>query len=200
MTGSGRKLLARTLLGSMFIACNASAQDSATYHPTMDAIERQLELGSHERLLARIAENDAVVNAFTTDGCSGGLSTSWDQLATRFPEFADRHGEQPPWQECCVAHDRRYHTGGAGARSAAASFERRKAADLELQACVVDVGIQRSESLEEIYGLSEDQVRGLYESLSELMYRAVRLGGIPCTTQPWRWGYGWPLCRSGGVR
>ena len=164
MTGSGRKLLARTLLGSMFIACNASAQDSATYDSTMDAIERQLEVGSHERLLTRIAENGVVVNAFTTDGCSGGLSTSWDQLAARFPEFADRHGEQPPWQECCVAHDRRYHTGGAGARSAAESFERRKAADLELQACVVDVGIQRSESLEEIYYSPPQSPIGTWEN------------------------------------
>ena len=34
-----------------------------------------------------------------------------------------------------------------------------------------------------------------YEAISELMYRAVRIGGIPCTNQPWRWGYGWQQCR-----
>lgn len=171
----------------------AWAQESPD--PTMDAIERQLELGSHEGLLARISEGDAVTNDFTTDGCSGGLSAGWEQLSARFPEFAARHGEQPPWQACCVAHDRHYHSGGENASSASESFEQRKAADLELMGCVVDTGVQRSAALQEIYGLTEDQVRLLYESISELMYRAVRLGGTPCTNQPWRWGYGWPLCR-----
>ncbi len=56
--------------------------------------------------------------------------------------------------------------------------------------------MQRSSAIEEIYGLSETEVRNVYEVISELMYRAVRVGGIPCTTQPWRWGYGWPPCRE----
>lgn len=171
------------------------AQDSVVFNSAMDEIEWQLEMSSHERLLTRIAESDTTMNDFTTDGCSGGLSTAWEQLSARFPEFAARHGEQPPWQACCVVHDRQYHAGGAGILSASASFERRKEADLDLQACVVDIGVRRSVALENIYGLTEAQVKGLYGSLSELMYRAVRLGGIPCTNQPWRWGYGWPLCR-----
>ena len=172
-----------------------AAPDSAALDPSMDALERQLEMSRHARLLERIAEGDAVLSEFTTDGCSGGLSTGWEQLSARFPVFAKRHGEQPPWQECCVAHDREYHAGGAGYASAIASFERRKEADLKLKACVVDTGVQRSAALQEIYGLTEPQIRGLYESLSEVMYRAVRLGGVPCTSQPWRWAYGWPVCQ-----
>ena len=34
----------------------------------------------------------------------------------------------------------------------------------------------------------------LYAAIAELMYRAVRIGGIPCSGLPWRWGYGWPEC------
>ena len=160
----------------------------------MDATE-QLEMDRHERLLTRIEGNGSAMKDFTTDGCSGGLSIGWEQLSARFPEFAVRHGEQPPWQECCVTHDRQYHVGGVGTSSASESFERRKAADLDLEACVVDTGVRRSAALRDIYGLTEGQVRGLYEVVSELVYRAVRLGGIPCTNQPWRWGSGWPRCR-----
>jgi hypothetical protein len=170
------------------------AQSSDTTDPTVDAIERQLELGRHTRLLARIADGDARLTAFTTDGCSGGLSASWAGFAAEFPAFAERHGDEPPWQSCCVEHDRRYHAGGARSRSAADSFEQRKAADLALVACVVATGAERSADLRALYPLSEAQVAGLYQSIAELVYRAVRLGGLPCTTEPWRWGYGWPPC------
>jgi hypothetical protein len=34
----------------------------------------------------------------------------------------------------------------------------------------------------------------IYQGIADLMYRAVRLGGIPCSGLPWRWGYGWPAC------
>ena len=171
----------------------AWTQEVPATDPTMDAIERQLEVSGHEPLLERIAESS--LNAFSTDGCSGGLSAGWEQIAARFPEFAAIHGDEPPWQACCVAHDRAYHSGGADSATAVESFEQRKAADLELATCVVATGVARSGDLAGIYGLSEAQIAGLYLSISELMYRAVRLGGIPCTNLPWRWGYGWPLCR-----
>ena len=169
-------------------------QDYGDPDPTMDAVERSLETSRHERLLASIAESDTTMSDFTTDGCSGGLSIGWEQFAARFPEFAARHGDLPPWQECCVIHDRQYHAGSVGLLYAIGSFERRKQADLALKNCVVDTGVQRSAALQDIYGLTEDQVRDFYEAISELMYRAVRVGGIPCTDQPWRWGYGWPHC------
>lgn len=169
------------------------AQYAPAPDPAVEAIERQLEVGRHAPLLARIAESR--LNEFSTDGCSGGLSAGWEQIAARFPEFAENHGQEPPWQACCVDHDRAYHSGGADSASPAQSFERRKAADLELSACVVETGIARSGELAALYGLTDAQIRALYLSVSELMYRAVRLGGIPCTDLPWRWGYGWPLCR-----
>ncbi len=171
------------------------AQDPVTPSPTIDAVERALEMSRHERLLTRIGENDVGLSGFTTDGCSGGLSYGWEQFSARFPDFSVQHGQQPPWQECCVIHDRQYHAGGAGTSSVSESFERRKEADLDLKACVVDSGVQDSAVLEDIDGLTEAQVRDRYKAISELMYRAVRLGGIPCTNRSWRWGYGWPRCR-----
>ncbi len=177
--------------GYSFITQNQSDPD-----PAVDAMERSLETGKHKQLLTRIAENDAILSDFTTDGCSGGLSIGWQQFAARVPAFADQHGQLPPWQACCVIHDRQYHAGGAGLSFATESFEQRKEADLALKACVTDMGAQRSAELQSLYGLTEAEVRDLYEVISELMYRAVRIGGVPCSHQPWRWGYGWPLCRK----
>jgi hypothetical protein len=172
------------------------SQDPGDPNTTMDVVERSLEMSRHERLIASISENNAVKNVFTTDGCSGGLSRDWEQFATRFPEFAAQHGALPPWQECCVIHDLHYHGGGMGSLSANESYDHRKAADLALKTCVIDTGMQRSSAIEEIYGLSETEVRDVYEIISEMMYRAVRVGGMPCSTQPWRWGYGLPLCHE----
>jgi len=172
------------------------ARDRDAVDPAMDAIERELETGRHVKLLARIAENDSALDGFTTDGCSGGLSIGWEQFSARYPEFAVRHGKQPPWQDCCVIHDRQYHAGGSGSLSANESFEQRKQADLDLKTCVVGTGVWRSAALQDMYGLTESQVMSFYEAISELMYRAVRLGGMPCSSQPWRWGYGWPQCRQ----
>jgi hypothetical protein len=163
--------------------------------PTIDSIERQLETGRHEQLLNRIAENDATMAPFQTDGCSGGLSLAWKQTSEQFPEIAVKHGNEPPWEECCVVHDRLYHVGGSTALSASESFNQRKDADLQLAACVVNFGVDRSSALGDLYGLSEPQVQVLYRAIAEMMYRAIRLGGIPCTDQSWRWGYGWPKCR-----
>jgi hypothetical protein len=171
-------------------------RDYAEPLTSIEAVERSLETDSHERLLDRIAVSDTVMSDFKTDGCSGGLSKGWEQFAIKYPEFAAQHGALPPWQECCVAHDMQYHTGGMGSLSANESFDRRKEADLALKACVVDTVSRRSAELQDIYGLNEVEVRDLYEVVSELMYRGVRIGGIPCTNQPWRWGYGWPGCRE----
>jgi len=185
-------LLTLTVIGGVVFF----TQDLGAPNASMDALERRLETSRHKQLLARITEKDSALNGFTTDGCSGGLSIFWKQFAARFPKLAARHGEQPPWHKCCVIHDRQYHVGSVETLSASESFEQRKKADLDLKACVVDTGERRAAALQDIYGLTESQVRDFYEAISELVYRAVRVGGIPCTNLPWRWGYGWPQCRK----
>lgn len=90
--------------------------------------------------------------AFTTDGCSGGHSARWRIFFK---------GE-PPWQDCCIAHDREYWQGGTS--------EDRQKADQMLFDCVNAKG-------------------GPFWAW--LLWSSVRPGGHPWLPVPWRWGYGW---------
>ena len=47
-----------------------------------------------------------------------------------------------------------------------------------------------------VLGLPKQDIVELIDLTGELMYRAVRLGGAPCTGLPWRWGHGWPPCSN----
>lgn len=155
--------------------------------------DRAIEMPAHNRLIALIAQPETALAPFETDGCSGGLSHAWRAMAASFPEFAKVHAAQPPWEACCVTHDRAYHTAG-GARSAGTSFDARLAADAALQVCVAASASDRVEVLSDVYGLSPEQIASAFQGIAEAMYLAVRVGGAPCTGLPWRWGYGYPMC------
>ena len=131
---------------------------------------------------------------FTTDGCSGGLSVGWDYLAEQVGFFRERHGTGPPWESCCVEHDRAYHIGGGAGLTPAMSLTTRSQADDELRACVLGTATTRRDQLHAEYGVDDDQVAALYQTIADSMHLAVRLGGMPCTGLSWRWGYGWPHC------
>ncbi|MGB5177407.1 MAG: hypothetical protein WBP44_01625 [Gammaproteobacteria bacterium] len=184
---------------AIIIACAlllsaARASEEQTTNATMDRLERQLELHHHSELLARMAAPGSTLAPFTTDGCSGGLSIGWEYLAGQVENVRAVHGTRPPWEDCCIAHDRLYHTAVAVDASAEESFAARKQADLALLSCVVETGNTRVAELTLEYDVSAETVATLYAAIAELMYRAVRLGGIPCSGLPWRWGYGWPQC------
>jgi hypothetical protein len=160
----------------------------------MDKLERQLELRYHTQFLAKKNEAGSVLSEFTSDGCSGGLSVGWQYISGKIKKFQSVHGTLPPWEECCVIHDKAYHAGGALQDSSSDSFEKRKQADIALRNCVLDIGTKRSSELTAEYDITETELRYIYEKIADMMYRAVRVGGIPCSTLPWRWGYGWPQC------
>lgn len=120
------------------------------------------------------------IREFTTDGCSGGLSNGWSYLAEVVPQFARRFGQSPPWEPCCVEHDRAYWRG-----STENGYEKRLLADQALRMCVIQTGEKHGKG-----------VARHFQIAAELMYNAVRLGGKPCSLLPWRWGYGWPNCLS----
>ncbi len=141
------------------------------------------------RQLAKVQRNPDELLPFTTDGCSGGLSEGWRAFARILPSFKEQYGEKPPWESCCIEHDRVYWLGETGD-----GYAKRKAADLELKQCVRETGVQFKPRLAGEYQLHESAVEEGFELASELMYGAVRLGGGPCTPLPWRWGYGWPPC------
>lgn len=172
----------------------ATAEESAAINPQMDKLERQLELHYHTQLLAKKNEAGSVLSEFTSDGCSGGLSVGWQYLSGKIKKFQSVHGTLPPWEECCVTHDKAYHTGGALHNSSSESFEKRKQADIALKNCVLNVGTKRSSELTAAYDITETELHYIYQKIADMMYRAVRIGGMPCTTLPWRWGYGWPQC------
>lgn len=174
----------------------APAQQETEAHPD-SILEYRIEIGQHERLVKTRASAGAKLTPFVSDGCSGGLSAGWAFVSAAFPAIARYHGDHPPWEGCCLAHDRLYHAGGPADADAKMSFEARRDADEQLRQCVIEVGEKRMEDLAAAYSLSREQVALLYRSIAEVMYRAVRLGGAPCTLLPWRWGFGWPLCKQG---
>ena len=181
------------LVCALLPACSDSSEEAAP-SARVDLLERQLELKHHADLLAVMTASGSTLAAFTTDGCSGGLSVGWEYLAEEIEDVRNYHGLRPPWEDCCIDHDRLYHAGAAIAATAEESFEARKQADLALLACVKETGNSRVPELTVEYGVSPGTVQTLYTAIAELMYRAVRLGGVPCSRLPWRWGYGWPEC------
>jgi len=181
------------LVCALLPACGDSSEVE-TPSAAVDRLERQLELQHHRDLLERMAVPDSTLAPFTTDGCSGGLSIGWEYLAANVEGVRNYHGTRPPWEACCVTHDRFYHVGAAIDATAEESFTARKQADLTLLACVVETGDTRVAELTIEYDISPETVHSLYVAIAELMYRAVRIGGIPCSGLPWRWGYGWPGC------
>lgn len=165
-------------------------------HSGIDTVEHHLEIELHAQLLARRRQPDSHLAEFTTDGCSGGLSVGWEYLAGAIPQFQKIHGRLPAWESCCITHDQAYHTGGPADATAEKSYEARREADLALKNCVLATGVKRGPELMKEYGISETEVKQIYDMIAQLMYRSVRIGGVPCSHLPWRWGYGWPDCHQ----
>ena len=182
-------------LTSVVVTSWVSAETTEKIDFSLDSLEYQFEIRRHEALSVRKIKADTHLNEFTSDGCSGGLSVGWEYMAGKIDAFRQVHGEQPPWESCCISHDRLYHAGGGKAASAEDSFNQRREADQALRDCVLETAAGRSQELGESYGISRDEVVHLYSVIGGLMYRAVRVGGMPCTGLPWRWGYGWPECQ-----
>ena len=178
---------------SLLLSCSDTNKDDSS-DKGGEQLQQQHEMLSHKNLLARQSMSSSILTDFTTDGCSGGLSIGWERLAEQFDGIRERHGIHPPWEACCIVHDKLYHKGAATNATTEESFEARKQADLALLTCVVQTGNTRTAKLSSEYDISPEAVHTLYSTIAELMYRAVRIGGTPCTGLPWRWGYGWPEC------
>lgn len=182
------------LLASVAMVLGGTAASAQNVNPATDGLSYRVEIGRHEQLVKVRASAGVKISPFKSDGCSGGQSAGWVLFARTFPELAKHHGNLPPWQYCCVAHDRAYHAGGGRQADARASYADRLRADEQLRQCVIRTGERRAPVLMAEYGLSRKQLATLYRSIADVMYRAVRLGGVPCTGLPWRWGFGWPRC------
>ena len=125
-----------------------SAQDAAQSLALVDDLEFRVEIGQHERLIKRRTKDGTTLAAFASDGCSGNLSTGWELVSRTVPAVAKHHGDRPPWESCCVAHDRLYHGGGAANLDAKGSFVARRVADEQLRRQWQQQGIQIERSEE----------------------------------------------------
>lgn len=189
-TGTTCRQLTIVLLSSCLLAASAESADGP--RTSIDRLEYRIEIDRHKRLANTRKSKGDILSPFTADGCSGGVSAGWTLLSSALPAFAKRHGNRPPWESCCIAHDRLYHKGGAS--DAEASFEARRQADEKLRQCVIKFGEERTSELTAQNDLNQDEVELLYRGIGDVMYRAVRLGGAPCTGLSWRWGFGRPPC------
>jgi len=138
--------------------------------------------------LLEVKQNE-IIKPFTSDGCSGGMSDGWETLSDLFPPFNAHFGRLPPWQDCCLAHDKAYWQG-----ETENGYQKRLQADEQLKQCVIDTGLKLAPELARRYRFSEDDIERGFTVVATNMFRAVRLGGRPCSGMPWRWGYGWPQC------
>lgn len=160
----------------------------ASADPLTDAM-RVLEQEQMSLLARQQNRPGVVIDPFNSDGCSGGLSAAWSYLAEMLPEFRQRVGELPPWEHCCIEHDKSYWRG-----ESRDGYAKRKQADQQLRACVRQTGRQQSEELAARLQQPAEQIEQMFDNAADMMYQAVRLGGGPCTGLPWRWGHGWPEC------
>jgi hypothetical protein len=135
------------------------------------------------------AKAGATPTRFASDGCSAGMSALWSLVAEDVPPFAERFGDRPPWEHCCVSHDWLYWRGATEDGYAA-----RAAADEALRACVTASARALDPGVLGAAPLAGADLEALFARVADLMHAAVRAGGMPCSGLPWRWGYGWPHC------
>lgn len=183
-----RHVLLLPLLAT-FIPLPATADEPM--NNTLENIERELEEWRYPALARIQQDKNNQLAPFTTDGCSGGLSDGWRYLAKKLPAFKQKFGDKPPYEACCVTHDRAYWRG-----EAEHGFEKRLQADAALQQCVVEYGKTHRDEFAREFSLSPAAIERNFVIIGALIYRAVRVGGMPCTDYTWRWGYGWPACEA----
>ena len=157
-----------------------------------DPLDEAVEILETEQMLRLAAQQNRPgisIDPFRSDGCSGGMSQAWSYLSENLPEFARYAGNKPPWEHCCVEHDRHYWRG-----ETENGFRKRKQADADLRQCVRETGTRRADEIAETLQLPRQDIIETINLTADLMYQAVRVGGAPCTGLPWRWGHGWPPC------
>lgn len=175
------------LLGIIIVI---SADAGTDTHRTADTRQGPRYEQARQQRLARVqSSKQNHLSTFTTDGCSGGLSDGWRFLAHHLPAFGKTFGQNPPYEDCCVAHDLAYWRG-----ETRHGYEKRLQADNRLRQCVITYGKLHSSEFARQFKLPASIIERNFRIVAELMYRSVRVGGMPCTGLPWRWGYGWPTC------
>jgi hypothetical protein len=115
---------------------------------------------------ARILRRIALSIALLALGACASTRDLRDFTTDGCSVFPDASGDAC-WADCCVEHDRAYWRGGTA--------DERRRADAALRECVA---------------------RADRPTLGKLMYRGVRVTGMPLWPTWFRWGYGWGYGRG----
>ena len=136
-------------------------------------------------------KSTGTLTAFTSDECSGNVSLLWSKavgsLSSISPTIAENYkdAQSIPFGYACVDHDRLYHQAIGGYRG-------RLIADNILRQAIIEYAIYNTDEIKARIGFESDEaVIALYESIAGIIYKGVRLGGAPCTGEPYAWGYGY---------
>ena len=182
-------IIYKSILITSVLLLGSSTYAGEEQENVISKLEREHEDWTMQ-LLAKIqARPDAKMIKFESDGCSGGLSAGWNSFAKVFPAFKKDYGDRPPWEYCCVTHDKDYWMG-----ETENGYEKRLKSDLVLKQCVIDWGKVNSEQVAKKLNKSAKKIEAQVNITAELMFNVIRVGGKPCSFLPWRWGYGWPHC------
>ena len=137
------------------------------------------------------AKRTTSLEPFTSDGCSANVSSNWraaiKKVSQHSASFATTYADLAtiPFESACIEHDQAYHPGTGG-------YVGRLTADNQLRAAILTYGMTNSALIQTRTGLgSPAEAVYLYELLAEAIYRGVRLGGAPCTGEPYAWGFGY---------
>ena len=173
---------------SILLLCTLLSAPAAIASDELVEAMIALEQALMERL-ARQQRPGVKIEPFRSDGCSGGMSAAWPQLGNLYAPLALQIGNKPPWEHCCVEHDRHYWR-GPGRNG----YQLRLQADRELRQCVLRTGQRQQLRWAQQLDITPAEVIDIFTLSADMMFRAVRIGGGPCTGLPWRWGHGWPEC------
>lgn len=177
-----KRFIIAAIFGTMFIVFVAYIFRTVTITPQIEETNMQrLELTMQQYQLA----------PFTTDGCSAGISDSWNTAVAQFSQLSDTFAtnyadlENIPFESACIEHDRLYHSGIGG-------YAGRLVADNQLRNDILSYGIANVSTVQAATGLeTAAQAMSLFDLVAEVVYRGVRAGGSPCTEETYAWGYGY---------
>lgn len=119
------------------------------------------------------------------------MSNNWrlaiKEISTHFDSFAAAYTDVAtiPFESDCLEHDRVYHQGVGG-------YAGRLAADNQLRTAILTYSTHNTALIQARTGLNTPaEAIYLYELVAEVVYRGARLGGAPCTGEPYAWGFGY---------